>query len=180
MTLRLGAGVAICAAVASLLSADTSAQAPGAGQGWMGEFEHSSQQALQLADAIPADKFAWRPAPGVRSVSEVYMHLAIGNYYLLGQAGLKPSVDVSTLGKEPEKGLTAKADVVKFVKASFDAVRAAYPTADKSKAVRFFDRDATVDSVFLRLLVHNHEHMGQAIAYARVIGVAPPWSSGGQ
>jgi hypothetical protein len=52
---------------------------PGAGQGYLPEFNHSSRQLLQLAEAIPADKFAWRPSPGVRSVSEVYMHIAVAN-----------------------------------------------------------------------------------------------------
>jgi len=145
----------------------------------MGEFEHSSRQLLQLADAIPADKFAWRPAPGVRSVSELFMHAAIGNYLLLGQAGIKPPVDLATLGKEPEKSLTGKAEVIKFLQGSLDAVRAAYPTADKQKPAKFFGTDTTVDAVLLRLLVHNHEHMGQAIAYARVNGIAPPWSRSG-
>ena len=163
------------------MAATAEAQPAGAGQGWLGEFEHASRQLLQLAEAIPAEKFAWRPAPGVRSISELYMHVAIGNYLLLGLAGVKPPVDLATLGKEPEKSLTGKAEVIKFLQGSFDAVRAAYPTADKQKAVTFFGKDTTVDSVLLRLLVHNHEHMGQAIAYARINGIAPPWStSGGQ
>lgn len=161
-------------------AARVAAQPAGPGQGWLGEFDHSSRQLLQLADAIPAETFAWRPAPGVRSTSELFMHVAIGNYFALGRAGLEPSVDPTTLGKEPEKSLTGKADVTRFLKDSFDAVRASYPTADKQKPVKFFDgRDTTVDGIFLRILVHNHEHMGQAIAYARVNGVAPPWSRTG-
>lgn len=163
------------------MAATAEAQPAGVGRGWMGEFEHASRQLLQLADAIPADKFAWRPAPGVRSVSELYMHTAIGNYILLRHAGIKPPVDLATLGKEPEKSITGKAEVIKFAKDSFDAVRAVYPTADKQKALKFFGNDTTAESVFLRLLVHNHEHMGQAIAYARANGIAPPWSkTGGQ
>ena len=71
------------------------AQAPaGVGEGWLGEFEHAQRQLLQLAEATPADKFSWRPAPGVRSVAEVYMHLGIGNYYLLAQAGIKAPIDL--------------------------------------------------------------------------------------
>lgn len=161
------------------LAARGAAQPAGIGQGWTGEFEHASRQLLQLADAIPAEKFSWRPAPGVRSVSELYMHVAIGNYYLLRHAGVTAPADLAKLGKEPEKGLTAKADVIAFLKESFDAVRAGYPAAEKQKAVKFFGGDTTVDGVLLRLLVHNHEHMGQAIAYARTIGVVPPWSKAG-
>lgn len=165
--------------IVSAFATRGTAQPAGVGQGWTGEFEHAAQQLLQLADAIPAEKFSWRPAPGVRSVAEVYMHVAIGNYFLLNQAGLKTPVDRASLGKEPEKTRTAKADVIAFLKQSFDAVRAEYPAAEKQKAVKFFGSDTTVDGILLRLLVHNHEHMGQAIAYARMIGVVPPWSKGG-
>lgn len=42
-----------------------------------------SQQLIELAEATPADKFAWRPAAGVRSTSQVYMHTAMSNFYLL-------------------------------------------------------------------------------------------------
>ena len=151
---------------------------PGPGEGWLGEFEHASRQLLQLAEAIPADKFAWRPAPGVRSVAEVYMHLAIGNQYLLGKAGAGPTIDLATLGKDAEKSVTDKAGVIKSLKESLAAIRAAYPSADRRKKVRFFGKDVTSDDVFLRILVHNHEHMGQAVAYARMNGIAPPWSTG--
>ena len=154
----VNAGLGMVAALT--MAATVDAQPAGAGQGWLGEFDHASRQLLQLAEATPAEKFAWRPAPGVRSTSELYMHTAIGNYFLLGQAGVKTPLDLATLGKEPEKSLTSKADVTKFLKDSFDAVRASYQTADKQKAVTFFGKDTTVDSILLRLLVHNHEHMG--------------------
>jgi uncharacterized damage-inducible protein DinB len=176
MRVRFPVNVGLGMVAALAIAAAAEAQTAGAGQGWVGEFNHASQQLLQLAEATPAEKFAWRPAPGVRSISEVYMHAAIGNYFLLGQAGLKSPVDLATLGKDPEKSLTTKADVTKFLKDSLDAVRAAYATADKQKAVTFFGKDTTVDGILLRLLVHNHEHMGQAIAYARMNGIVPPWS----
>jgi hypothetical protein len=44
-------------------------------QGYDGEWLHVSQQLIALAEATPEDKFSWRPAPGVRSTSEVYMHI---------------------------------------------------------------------------------------------------------
>jgi hypothetical protein len=51
------------------------AQAPeGIWQGYDGEWSHVSQQLIALAEATPAEKYSWRPAPGVRSTSEVYMH----------------------------------------------------------------------------------------------------------
>ena len=49
---------------------------PELGQGWLPEFTFTSRQLMELAEATPAEKFGWRPGPGVRSISEVYMHLA--------------------------------------------------------------------------------------------------------
>ncbi len=167
------------AAIALTLAPPAGAQAPpGIAEGWSGEFDHAMRQITQLADAIPADKYSWRPAPGVRSTSEVIMHLAIANYFLLAQTGVKPPVDLTTLGKEPEKSLTAKADVIKFLKESLDFARTSAPAIDRTKKLKLFGKDVTADGVLLRVLVHNHEHMGQLIAYARVNGVTPPWSGG--
>jgi len=47
---------------------------------------------------------------------------------------------------------------------------------DLERKVRIYDRDATVDGMYLRIIVHTNEHMGQLIAYARMTGVVPPWS----
>ena len=171
--------VAAAAFAAMLLARTAPAQIPaGVGEGWLGEFDHAARQLTDLAEATPAEKYSWRPGPGVRSIAEVYMHIAIGNHFLLGQAGVKPAVDLSKMGKDPEKSLTAKADVIKFLKESFDAVRSAYPSLERPRKVKLFGKDTTVEGVLMRLLVHNHEHMGQSIAYARMNGVVPPWSKG--
>jgi uncharacterized damage-inducible protein DinB len=149
---------------------------PELGQGWLPEFTLSSRQLLQLAEAMPAEKFSWRPAAGVRSVSEVYMHLAMSNYVLLERAGVQSPIETSKLPKDPEKTITAKPEVIQWLRNSFDAVSKGYQGADKQKKVQFFGKDATSDGVFLRILAHNSEHMGQSIAYARMNSVVPPWS----
>ena len=151
---------------------------PGIGKGWLPEFDHAATQLNALAAATPAANFSWRPAAGVRSVSEVYMHIAIGNYFLLGQAGVKMPAEVaSKLKPDAEKTVTDKAEVMKWLKDSQDAVRANYPKIDQQKKLKFFGTDTNAEGVLLRLLVQNHEHMGQSIAYARMIGVVPPWSA---
>src|SRR5436190_17146779 len=76
---------------------------PGTGQGWLPEFNHSSRQLLALAEAIPAEKFAWRPGTGVRSVSEVYMHIALANFFLLRQAGVTLPADTPKVTQDTEK-----------------------------------------------------------------------------
>lgn len=179
--IRAAAVAQAAAVVAMTLSLPQAAAAqapPGIAEGWMGEFDHASRQLLRLAEATPAEKFAWRPAPNVRSVAEVYMHIALGNHYLLSTTGVPLPEVFKKLGKQPEKSISEKAEVVSFLRESLDAVRSAYKTADRQKTVQLFKKDVTVDGVFLRILVHNHEHMGQSIAYARSAGVVPPWSDG--
>jgi hypothetical protein len=82
------------------------AQAPeGIWQGYDGEWKHVSKQLVALAEATPAEKYSWRPAPGVRSTSEVYMHLAIANFYLLSVTGPKMPRE---LNGDMEKTVTSK------------------------------------------------------------------------
>ena len=145
-------------------------------QGYDGECKHVSQQLVDLAEATPQDKFSWRPAPGVRSTSEVYMHIADANFYLLSVTGPKMPAD---LKEEMEKSVTTKADVINWLKRSLDAVKQAHASVtpkDLERKVHIADRDATVDGMYLRIIVHANEHMGQLVAYARMTGVTPPWS----
>ncbi len=162
----------------SLLNAPiVPAQLPeGIWQGYDGEWRHVSQQLIALAEATPAEKFSWRPAPGVRSTSEVYMHIAMSNFYLLSVTGPKMPAD---LNENMEKTVTSKPEVISWLKRSLDAVNVAHAAAkpaDLERKVKIYDRDATVDGIYLRIIIHDNEHMGQLIAYARMNGVVPPWS----
>ncbi len=153
------------------------AQAPdGIWQGYDGEWNHVSQQLIALAEATPAEKFSWRPAPGVRSTSEIYMHIVDANFYLLSVTGPKMPVDLT---EEMEKTVTAKPEVIAWLKRSLEAVKTAHAAEtpkDLQRKVKIEGRDATVDGMYLRIIVHANEHMGQLIAYARMTGVVPPWS----
>ena len=146
-------------------------------QGYDGEWVHVSKQLVALAEATPAEKFSWRPAPGVRSVSEVYMHIAIANFGLLNVTGPKLPADLKS--PDMEKNVTAKAQVIDWLKRSLEAVKTAHAAvkpADLQRAVKVNGRSATVDGMYLRIIVHANEHMGQLVAYARMTGVVPPWS----
>ena len=165
--------------LATVLSATVlhAQQMEGLWQGYDGEWGHVSRQLIALAEATPAEKFTWRPAPGVRSVSEVYMHIAIANFYLLGVTGPKVPAELKSEGME--KSVTAKADVIDWLKRSLDAVKTAHAGVkpdDLQRKVKVNGRDATVDGMYLRIIIHANEHMGQLIAYARMSGVVPPWS----
>jgi uncharacterized damage-inducible protein DinB len=146
-------------------------------EGYDGEWLHVSQQLVALAEATPAGKFSWRPAPDVRSTSEVYMHIALANFYLLSVTGPKMPAEMK---EGMEKSVTAKAEVISWLKRSLDAVKQAHLAVtpkDLERKVHIADRDATVDGMYLRIIVHANEHMGQPIAYARMSGVVPPWSN---
>lgn len=129
---------------------------------------------MELAESTPAEKYSWRPAHDVRSISEVYMHIAGANYVLatyLGTPAPTPSRDL-------EKSVTRKADVVFELRRSFDHLRAAAAkTSDLEKQVKMFNGSTTSHrGVMMTALTHVHEHLGQSIAYARTNGVTPPWS----
>jgi uncharacterized damage-inducible protein DinB len=160
----------------ALLSAATlHAQNQGLWEGYDGEWSHVSRQLIALAEATPPDKFAWRPAPGVRSTSEVYMHIAVANFYLLSVTGVKEP----TVSNSLEKTVTAKAEVIDWLKRSLSAVataRAQLKPGDLQGKVKIDGKVVTVDGMYLRIIVHDNEHMGQLVAYARMNGIVPPWS----
>jgi uncharacterized damage-inducible protein DinB len=149
-------------------------------QGYDGEWGHVSRQLVALAEAIPAEKLAWRPGPGVRSTSEVLMHIAMTNFYLLSVTGPKMPADLAS--PDMEKTVTGKAEVINWLKRSLDAVksaRAGLKAADLQRKVKINGGTATVDGMYLRIIIHDNEHMGQLVAYARMNGIVPPWSEGG-
>ena len=151
-------------------------EAPDLFQGYEGEWNHVSEQLVSLAEATPVEKFTWRPATGIRSTSEVYMHIVRANFLMLNAIGSKVPTD---LKDDIGTTVTSKADVIRWLKRSLEAVkeaRAAETPVDLLRKTKFFNTDTTVDSIFLRIIVHNNEHMGQLVAYARMTGVVPPWS----
>ena len=139
------------------------------------DLDDVQKKIIDLATAMPAEKYSWRPAQGVRSISEVYMHIAGGNYYLASFVGAKmPAFDTQHLEQ-----VTDKQRVLAELKRSFDHIRTAITTtsdADLDKPILMFGNHTTIRGGFLTALNHLHEHLGQSIAYARMNGVVPPWS----
>jgi uncharacterized damage-inducible protein DinB len=160
-----------------LFTATLLAQPAGIWQGYDGEWLHVSQQLISLAETISPAKYAWRPAPGVRSTSEVYVHIALANFFLLSATGVKMPAEVSEgMGKK----VTSKPEVIALIKRSLEAVktaRANLKPGDLERKVQIEGRNATVDGIYLRIIIHANEHMGQLVAYARMNGFVPPWSS---
>jgi uncharacterized damage-inducible protein DinB len=146
-------------------------------KGYAGEWRHVSRQLVALAEAIPAEKYSWRPGPGVRSVSEVLMHITSINFELLSAVG--PPMPAVLKSPDAEKRITQKTEVIDWLKRSLDAVKNAHASltpTDLMHKVEIDNTDSTVDNVYLRIIIHDNEHMGQLVAYARMNGIVPPWS----
>ncbi len=135
----------------------------------------------RLAEAIPADKYNWRPSPDVRSFAEVFLHVSAANYNLYKLVGTPPpaALDVKNL----EKSTTDKAKVIATLKDSFAHAKTAIkamPDADLDKNLDWFGGKNTERGILLFIVRHAAEHLGQSIAYARFIGVVPPWTEDAQ
>lgn len=131
----------------------------------------------RLAEAIPADKYTWRPAPDVRSVAEVFLHVAIANYNLYKLVGTPPPAGVDPQGLE--KSTSDKVKVIATLKDSYTHARkaiTAMPDADLEKSLDWFGGKNTERGALLFIVRHGSEHLGQSIAYARMVGVVPPWT----
>ena len=147
------------------------------GEAWR-NLNDPATKIIQLAEAIPADKYTWRPAEGVRSVSEVLLHVTAGNFSIPRRIGAvaPEGLDVRNL----EKSTTDKAKVIELLKSGIAAARdaiAKLPDAELEKTSAWFDgRQITNREVAFFVGSHDHERLGQLIAYARMNGVTPPWS----
>jgi len=143
-----------------------------------GSLTFVSGHVMQLAQAIPADKYAWSPQAGVRTVAQVYAHIISANYFFASKLGAKipDGVNMETLDKD----LKTKDAIANELKRSYEvATNAIKNTQDASlgSKVEFpFPGEYTSMSTILILLSHSNEHLGQLIAYARTNGIKPPWS----
>lgn len=165
------------APAASANAANAAAPTSGYRAEFLNEMKYFESRFTQLAEAIPAEKYTWRPAAGVRSVSEVLLHVAGANQGLPGMAGIKPPTGFTMQGYEAST--TDKAKVLAELKKSFEHIRSAASAmkdADADKPMKVFGMDMTGRSFSFFMARHLGEHLGQLIAYARVNGVVPPWS----
>jgi uncharacterized damage-inducible protein DinB len=139
-----------------------------------------AQRYTRLAEAMPAEKYTWRPSEGVRSVGEVFTHITAANYGVaraLGTAlpnGVDPKAIQALSGDKPK--------VLQALKESFEHLRNATLALndDADKPQKMFGRQSTLRGSFMMITGHFGEHLGQSIAYARINGVVPPWTEEAQ
>lgn len=152
------------------------AQATGVKKDILLQLSEAETKLIGLANAIPADKFSWRPNADVRSVSEVFVHVAMENIEIPPMAGAAKST--TTVAENSEKTVTSKAAVIDLLTRSFAYAKQAtmaLPDAQMDASANYFGTAMSKRGVFIALAVHGHEHLGQMIAYARSNGIKPPW-----
>lgn len=148
----------------------------------LGIYSYTQNQVLQLLDAFPQNKMTWRPAPGVRSVAETFLHIAFANYGMTKMAtGKEPPADAGWEMNPAkwDKKTADKAEIKKILEHSFAHVHevlGAVPDSELDKMVNMMGHEMTSRAVLIILASHMNEHLGQEVAYARMNKVVPPWS----
>ncbi len=142
------------------------------------------REVMQLAKAIPEEKYGWRPAPGVRTIQQVFLHIAYANHLILSiadgadESEVKKTIEDNDKGEQQpvnkEKTLAALTGSFAEAHTYLDEVRAQALTRD----AELFGQKTTRRGILIFLDTHMGEHLGQAIAYARMNGIVPPWSAG--
>jgi uncharacterized damage-inducible protein DinB len=126
------------------------------------------------ADKMPADGFAFKATPDVRSFGAIIAHVADSQYAFcsaaLGEKNPAPGI---------EKSKTTKDEISAAVKEAFaycDKAYAALTDANASEPVKFFGSERTRMNVLQFNTAHNFEHYGNLVTYLRLKGIVPPSS----
>ena len=136
-----------------------------------------NKKCVDLAQALPGDKFTWRPSPDTRSFAEVFLHVAGERYAILSLMGANPPAGFKA--REFEKSTTDKDRIVEDLNQSWDFANktiSSMSNADFAKPLPKLGPQANDGDVVYILVADAHEHLGQLIAYARQNGVVPPWT----
>jgi uncharacterized damage-inducible protein DinB len=142
------------------------------------DLEQVHQKFVALAEAVPADKYIWRPGEGVRSIGEVFLHIAAANHNIPTMMGV--AANPKYMAKDFQSSITDKKQIVDELSDSFLFAIAEIKkmsNADFAKPEKALGPDANAGDVIYILVTHAHEHLGQSIAYARINGIVPPWTA---
>ncbi|HEX6049142.1 MAG TPA: DinB family protein [Gemmatimonadaceae bacterium] len=140
---------------------------------------------VDLARAIPAEKYDWRPGTGVRSVNDVVLHVAADNYLIPAALGFTPDAATGIKGDDYKTAMAfeqrkmSKDAAIAELEKSFAFLKQSLQSTTPAKMgdqVKLFGQPFTMQRAWILGTTHLHEHLGQLIAYARTNGVKPPWS----
>lgn len=146
------------------------------------DLEQLRDKFVSLAEAFPGDTYDWRPMEGVRSVREVFVLIA-------GEGTLFPTmwgfdrpawVAEGGFGGESERlAALSREDLIDELRRSFDhliGLLRGLSEEDRQRQVDYFGLEVDLTTAITLMGTDMHEHLGQAIAYARMNRIVPPWS----
>jgi uncharacterized damage-inducible protein DinB len=185
--------VARSSALIALLLASTLPLGAQTREGLMGDLVRDVSQVetkiLDLARAMPAAAYDWRPGKGVRSTGEVFIHVAADNYFLPAAMGTSAPAETGINGKDYktvaafEKRTLTRDQIIAELEKSFAFLKKSLsdmPDGKLEAPLDVFGQKMTNRGLWISTATHLHEHLGQLIAYARSNNVTPPWSKGAQ
>jgi hypothetical protein len=158
----------------TMFAAQSAAPAPTGTQGALVKDVGTLSDKFVGLARVMAGKYDWKPGTGVRSVADVF-NLIVGENNMLvgvltgtgggGMGGAKPITDPAAMQEALRTSYAAVSKALSSLSAT-----------DLNTPVKLFGQDTTKQGAVLMLLMDQHEHLGQSIAYARSNGVVPPWS----
>jgi len=139
-------------------------------------FEIAKMYITKSAAKIPEEMYSYRPTPEVRSVAELFGHIAEAQYMFCSPVKGEPAPKVKI-----EKVKTGKEELSAALKEAFEYCDATYgkmTDAQMADKVKFFNRDRTKSFVMNMNSMHNYEHYGNLVTYMRLKNIVPPSSEG--
>lgn len=139
------------------------------------DWQRAKNYTKAYLDAMPEDGYAFKPTPEMRSFAGQMLHLADGNYGIVGTASGKGN----PLGKNSAEKTVAqtKEATTKAVLDSYDFVIAAIQgmTPEQLQAtMKMGGKDLAKATLISKAFEHQTHHRGQTVAYLRLKGVTPP------
>ncbi len=174
-------GAVAFAATVMATTAPATAQYQNAAEAQIADLEQMRDKFISLAEAFPAEMYAWRPMEGVRSVQDV-MALMAAECVLFPTMWGFDSPEWADEGFRGEMGRLSelsKEELIADMRRSFayllDLVTD-LTDEDRARHVQFFGREVDLGTAIDLMANDMHEHLGQSIAYARTNHIVPPWS----
>ncbi|WP_370088279.1 DinB family protein [Ekhidna sp.] len=140
------------------------------------DFERAKALSLEYVEAMPEDKFNYRPTEGVRSFAEQFLHASQGTIGLVSN-GTGADRIYADSNLEKDEALQSKKEVKRMVAESFDFAISSIKQMDESSFGEIVERGPfKITRLAWVQKAHEHisHHRGQAAVYLRMNGVVPP------
>jgi uncharacterized damage-inducible protein DinB len=149
-------------------------------QGIATEAHNHSRSMVPAAEAMPAEKYGFKPGPTQASFADLIVHSADANYTLCSAAvgDTKPDMPVKPGSASAAGGAAGTKDtLVDQLKKSFAYCDAAFERIDAAKLdteIQLFGRTVTRAWVLFHMALDWGDHYAQAAAMLRLNGITPP------